>query len=84
MMQGLTWTSLKHHKALIPLFISVGTGAAFAAFYVARLALKNPDATWRRGSNPYPWQNIKPNQNIKFYSAGKIDFQNLKKNGPEF
>eukprot|EP00057_Strongylocentrotus_purpuratus_P032122 XP_786676.3 PREDICTED: cytochrome c oxidase subunit NDUFA4 [Strongylocentrotus purpuratus] len=83
MMQGLTWSSLKHHKALIPLFIATGGGAEFAAFYLTRLVTKSPDASWRRSTNPHPWQNIKPDQNIKFYSAGKIDFKNLKKNSPD-
>jgi len=83
MMQGLTWKSLKHHKALIPLFIATAGGAVFAAWYVARLATKNPDVTWRRGSNPYPWQKIKPNEQVKFYSTGKIDYPNLKKNSPD-
>jgi len=84
MMQGLTMNSLRHHKALIPLFVAVGGGVVFAAFYVARLATQNPDAAWQRGRNPYPWQNIKPNQQIKFYAAGNIDYKNLKKNSPDF
>ncbi|XP_072173683.1 cytochrome c oxidase subunit NDUFA4-like [Diadema setosum] len=83
-MQGLTLNSLRNHKALIPLFVCVGGGAVFAAFYLGRLAIKNPDATWMRKSNPTPWNKIKPNEQVKFYAAGKIDYKNLKKNSPEF
>jgi len=82
-MQGLTIKSLRSHYALIPLFISVGAGAVFATFYLGRLALKNPDATWDRKNNPYPWTRIKPDQNIKFYAPGGIEFSKLKSNRPE-
>jgi len=68
----------------VPLFACVGGGALFAAWYVGRLATQNPDCVWFKGSNPHPWQNIKPNQNIKFYSAGRIDYQNLKQNYPSY
>ncbi|XP_033624199.1 cytochrome c oxidase subunit NDUFA4-like [Asterias rubens] len=82
-MQGLSLKSLRSHYALVPLFVSVVGGAVFAAFYVGRLALKNPDAAWDRKNNPHPWTRIKPDQNIKFYAPGGIDFKNLKANGPD-
>jgi NADH dehydrogenase (ubiquinone) 1 alpha subcomplex subunit 4 len=82
-MQGLTIKSLRSHYALVPLYVSVGLGAVFAAYYVARLAIKNPDASWDRKNNPHPWTKIKPTENIKFYAPGGIDFAKLKKNHPD-
>jgi len=48
--------TLKHHYALIPLAGALGFGLALSVVYTIRLALQNPDVTWRRGSNPEPWQ----------------------------
>ncbi|XP_070547074.1 cytochrome c oxidase subunit NDUFA4-like [Ptychodera flava] len=83
-MQGFSLRTLKGHYSLVPLFACVGGGALFAAYYLLRLATTNPDATWNRSSNPYPWTKIKPNQQIKFYAAGKIDYANLKKRHPDY
>ncbi|XP_077996845.1 cytochrome c oxidase subunit NDUFA4-like [Glandiceps talaboti] len=83
-MQGLTLQSIKTRWSLIPLFACVGGGVVFAAWYLSRLVTKNPEAAWFKKSNPYPWQNIKANQNIKLYSAGRIDFANLKQRYPNY
>jgi len=48
--------TLKHHWALIPLAGALGFGLCLSAFYTARLAIQNPDVSWRRTSNPEPWQ----------------------------
>lgn len=48
--------TLKHHWALIPLAASLGFGLTLTAVYTARLALQSPDVSWRRKSNPEPWQ----------------------------
>lgn len=50
MMQGMTFSSLKKHKALIPLYICVGAGCTGAVFYTLRLATRNPDVQWNRSS----------------------------------
>jgi len=47
---------LKHHKSLKPLFVALGFGVGLSFFYTIRLALQNPDVSWRRTSNPEPWQ----------------------------
>ncbi|KAF7270332.1 NADH dehydrogenase (ubiquinone) MLRQ subunit [Rhynchophorus ferrugineus] len=47
-MQGMSFQSLKKHKALIPLYVCVGAGCLGAAFYSARLATRNPDVQWNR------------------------------------
>ncbi|XP_026474351.1 cytochrome c oxidase subunit NDUFA4-like [Ctenocephalides felis] len=66
-MQGLSLSSLKRHPALIPLYFFTGLGAFGAAFYVFRLATKNPDVTWNRKTNPEPWEAYR-NKQYKFYS----------------
>uniref|UniRef100_A0A6M2DK57 Putative cytochrome c oxidase subunit ndufa4 mori n=1 Tax=Xenopsylla cheopis TaxID=163159 RepID=A0A6M2DK57_XENCH len=66
-MQGLSLASLKKHPALIPLYVIVGAGAFGAAYYVFRLATRNPDVTWNRKSNPEPWEAYR-NKQYKFYS----------------
>ncbi|XP_071942130.1 cytochrome c oxidase subunit NDUFA4-like [Antedon mediterranea] len=83
-MQGLSLKSLRHHYSLVPLFISVGAGAVLAAFYVARLAIKSPDASWDRKNNPHPWTKIKADQNIKFLGAGTIQFDGRKQAYPDY
>jgi len=45
-----------------------------------RLATQNPDATWDRKNNPYPWQKIKHNERLKFYSH--TDYSKLENTRP--
>mmetsp|Transcript_82338 Transcript_82338/g.130206 ORF Transcript_82338/g.130206 Transcript_82338/m.130206 type:complete len:82 (-) Transcript_82338:164-409(-) len=71
----MVFAYLKKYPELIPLFVVVGAGCVGAAGYVMRLALKNPDCTWDRKNNPYPWQKIKHNECKKFYSI--VDFKKL-------
>jgi len=52
----LKFETLKHHYALVPLAAALGFGLMLSAGYIARLALQNPDVTWRRQTNPEPWQ----------------------------
>jgi len=52
----LRWQTLKDHYALIPLAGALGFGMSLSALYTARLATQNPDVSWRRYSNPEPWQ----------------------------
>ncbi|KAA1412537.1 hypothetical protein F0U44_22590, partial [Nocardioides humilatus] len=66
-MQGLSLSSLKKHKALIPLYVCVGIGCGGAVFYTLRLALRNPDVSWNKKTNPEPWEAYR-NKQYKFYS----------------
>jgi len=60
--------TLRHHYSLIPLFAALGFGMCLAAGYTIRLATRNPDVSWRRRSNPEPWQHlVDENGNRKQY-----------------
>ncbi|XP_026330429.1 cytochrome c oxidase subunit NDUFA4 [Hyposmocoma kahamanoa] len=66
-MQGLSIQSLKKHKALIPLYVCTALGCGGALFYLTRLALRSPDVSWNKRTNPEPWQEYRAKQ-YKFYS----------------
>ncbi|VVC34815.1 NADH-ubiquinone reductase complex 1 MLRQ subunit [Cinara cedri] len=67
-MPGLSIESLKKHKSLIPLFVVLGIGMSGAAFYLTRLAMKNPEVTWHPKKNQEPWEEYKQKQ-YKFYTT---------------
>merc|ERR1712215_411291 len=81
-MQGLSIASLKKHPALIPLFVSCGAGVVWAAFYTARLAIRNPDVTWAHVKNPHPQQEWATKQ-YKFYSPVR-DYSTYRTPAPNF
>jgi len=59
---------LTKHYALVPLFGAVGFGMVLSGGYTIRLALQNPDVSWRRKSNPEPWQHrVDEDGNTKRY-----------------
>jgi len=67
-MRGMTWASLKEMYSLIPLFLSVGGAVTMSGLYTARLALQNPDVSWRPKSNQEPWNGrVDENGNTKRY-----------------
>ena len=47
---------LSKHYSLVPLFGAVGFGITLSGLYTLRLAVQNPDVSWRRTANPEPWQ----------------------------
>jgi len=51
-MQGLCAKSLRHHKALQPLFVIIGAGMIFVGSYIFRLASKTTDINWMKHKNP--------------------------------
>uniref|UniRef100_A0A6M2E0H5 Putative cytochrome c oxidase subunit ndufa4 n=1 Tax=Amblyomma tuberculatum TaxID=48802 RepID=A0A6M2E0H5_9ACAR len=81
-MRSFSVQGMKRHPALIPLVTIVGIGMAGAVFYTARLALRNPDVSWNKKTNPEPWQEFK-NKQYKFYSTR--DYSTVPKDErPEF
>ncbi|KFM77454.1 NADH dehydrogenase [ubiquinone] 1 alpha subcomplex subunit 4, partial [Stegodyphus mimosarum] len=84
MMKGLTLASLKKHYSLIPLFVIVGGGMVLSVAYLARLAFKNPEVSWRRKTNPEPWQEY-ADKRYKLYQVNKdTDYSKYKEQRPEF
>lgn len=47
---------------LIPLFVCVGVGCTGCAFYIARLALRNPDVSWNKKGPQEPWKEYENKQ----------------------
>jgi len=47
---------------LSPVWLIFAFGAGLSTFYLARLALYNPDVTWNRHKNPEPYQYYKDKQ----------------------
>lgn len=40
---------------LIPLYVCVGLGCCGAVLYTLRLAVRSPEVSWNKRSNPEPW-----------------------------
>merc|ERR1712038_247792 len=81
--QGMTGKSLKHHYALIPLFVIMAVGMAFVTAFIGRLAIYSPDTNWTRDDY----------DNVAGYYAGKkhiffnpynIDFEKWAKERPNY
>ncbi|KAI1896401.1 hypothetical protein AGOR_G00094400 [Albula goreensis] len=73
---------LRHHPALIPLFIFIGGGATMSMMYLSRLALRSPDVSWNR-QNPEPWNKLGPKDQYKFFTVN-MDYDKLKKDRPDY
>ncbi|KAJ8961774.1 hypothetical protein NQ318_021375 [Aromia moschata] len=80
-MQGMSLTSLKKHKALIPLYVCVGIGCLGAGFYTLRLAVRNPDVQWNR-SGQISNEEFREKQ-YKFYSPN-VDYSKLESPAPKY
>ncbi|CAH1240989.1 cytochrome c oxidase subunit NDUFA4-like isoform X2 [Branchiostoma lanceolatum] len=65
-----------HEPSLIPLLILVGGAGCCAGLYMARMAIKHPDASWDKKNNPDPWNRVSANEQYKFYSPN-IDYKKL-------
>ena len=73
-MQGLTMKSLKHHKAIQPLFLIMGALGCVTAFALVRLAIWSPDVNWSKSKDPL---NHYTNQRFKIFNPRGIDYTNL-------
>ncbi|KAH9523869.1 NADH dehydrogenase 1 alpha subcomplex subunit 4 ndufa4 [Bulinus truncatus] len=62
---------------LIPLYVCVGGGMAWAAFYIFRLATRSPDVGWKNKGEEMANLRWPVNQQYKFYSPN-IDYKKLK------
>ncbi|KAI3357272.1 hypothetical protein L3Q82_015727 [Scortum barcoo] len=81
----------KKHPGLIPQFFFICLGMGGASLYLIRLA-RGPHVTWNKTNNPEPWNKLDPTYQYKLDSlplppkfvAITTDYENLKKEGPEF
>jgi hypothetical protein len=84
-MQGLTMKSIKHHKALQPLFVIMGAGMVFVAAYCVRLASKTTDVNWSKQKDPAAPLNYYENRQFKMLNPLGVDYtQDFTKDRPKF
>ena len=76
-MQGLSLKSLKHHKALQPLFIIMGGGMIFVAAYIGRLATKSTDINWTKEKDPLAVVDYYKNRQFKMLNPAGVDHSDL-------
>ena len=50
--QGLTKKSMKHHKAIQPLFIIMGFGVVLVIGAMTRIATMSPEINWSKSKDP--------------------------------
>lgn len=72
---------LRKSPELTPLFVIIGAGCAGAVAFTIRQATKNPEASWDKKNNPYPWLNVKHDEQLKLYSH--TDYSKLQKARPD-
>jgi len=63
------WYSLE----IVPVVLVLGCGVGGASWYLTRLA-RGPEVVWAKKSNPYPWQNVDQDTNVKLMSVQR-DFK---------
>merc|ERR1712080_811801 len=85
-MQGTTMASLKHHKALQPLFIIMAGGMIFVSAYCFRLATKTTDINWSKNKDPLSQMDYYKNRQFKWFNPAGTDYSNLsdKRQAPEY
>ncbi|KAF2894555.1 hypothetical protein ILUMI_11618 [Ignelater luminosus] len=81
-MQGMTWASLKKHRALIPLYVCIAAGGIGAIGYTLRLALRNPDVAWANKAEGSSNEQYRTKQ-YKFYSPN-VDYDKLESPAPKY
>jgi len=71
---GLTWSEMKHHYSVIPMWGLTIIAVAMAGTYVYRLASKHPEVSWTK-KNSEPWNDYR-NQQYKFRNVNDRDYSN--------
>lgn len=70
--QGLTVKSLKHHYALLPLFITMTLGMGWVVYFCGRSLTSHVDVNWRKKEEP--WETYRHKQ-FKFFNPSDIDYK---------
>lgn len=63
------WSIWYKHE-VVPIFVTVGGALGLSTWYLTRLA-RGPEVVWDRTNNPYPWQNIDQNTQVKFMTVNQ-------------
>ena len=63
------WSIWYKHE-IIPIYVTVGAACGLAGYYLTRLA-RGPEVVWDRTNNPYPWQNIDQDTQVKFMTVNQ-------------
>jgi len=83
-MQGLTMKSIKHHKALQPLFIIIIGGCVFVAAYLGRLAIKTTDINWSKEKDLDKAYGAYDGKKFKFLNPSGIDYSKYSQDRPNY
>jgi len=83
-MQGLTMSSLRHHKALQPLFIIIGGGMIFVGAYLFRLAAKTTDINWTKQKDPANTYGYYDGKQFKFLNPLGVDYSKYGADRPRY
>eukprot|EP00088_Acartia_fossae_P062113 TRINITY_DN747_c0_g1_i1.p2 TRINITY_DN747_c0_g1~~TRINITY_DN747_c0_g1_i1.p2 ORF type:complete len:114 (-),score=42.09 TRINITY_DN747_c0_g1_i1:219-560(-) len=83
-MAGLTWKSLKHHKALQPLFLIVGGGMVFVAAYCFRLAAFTTDVNWVKNKKVEDTYGYYEAKQFKFLNPAGVDYSKYAEARPKY
>ncbi|KAI9311321.1 NADH-ubiquinone reductase complex 1 MLRQ subunit-domain-containing protein [Dichotomocladium elegans] len=62
--------SIWYKPEIIPIYVVVGGACGLAGWYLTRLA-RGPEVVWDRYNNPYPWQNIDQNTQVKLMTVNQ-------------
>lgn len=63
---------------IVPLIAIVSGATAMAIAALVRAAVKNPDVSWSKSSNPEPWNKIHQNERVKLFSTPHHDYSTAK------
>lgn len=81
-MQGMSFASLKKHKALIPLYVCVGAGCVAALLSTFRTAVQNPDVAWSRNQGELSNEEYRKKQ-YKMFSPN-VDYSKVESQAPKY
>jgi NADH dehydrogenase (ubiquinone) 1 alpha subcomplex subunit 4 len=59
-----------YRTEIIPIWVTMGVAVAGVSWYSWRLAM-GPGVVWANKTNPYPWQHIDQDTNIKMMAVSK-------------
>ncbi|KAI9255494.1 NADH-ubiquinone reductase complex 1 MLRQ subunit-domain-containing protein [Sporodiniella umbellata] len=65
-----TLWSIWYKHEIIPIYAVVGGACGLAGWYLTRLA-RGPEVVWDRTNNPYPWQNIDQDTQVKLMTVNQ-------------